>query len=82
LGRFYLKAPRPGLRHLYALFLFVIFVVFLELGFFFAKQFLDPLTLCGIEGDFEHCPIVLNVLSYDETLHRSPPPVGRAPHLS
>ena len=42
---------------------FVNFVVFLELGFFFEKQFLDPLSLCAIEGDFEHFPIVLDVLS-------------------
>jgi hypothetical protein len=47
-----------------ALFLFVIFVVLLlELGFFFEKQFLDPMSLCAIEGDFEHFPIVLDVLS-------------------
>jgi len=29
-------------------FLFVIFVVLLELSFFFEKQFLDPLSLCAI----------------------------------
>ena len=46
-----------------ALFLFVIFVVLLELGFFFEKQFLDPMSLCAIEGDLEHFPIVLDVLS-------------------
>jgi hypothetical protein len=47
----------------------VVFVVLLEFGFFFEKQFLDPLPLCAIEGDFEHFPIVFNVLPYDKTLH-------------
>ena len=59
-------------------FLFMIFVVLLELSFFFEKQFLDPLSLCAIEGDFQHFPIVLNVLPYDKTLHdllqRAQPP--------
>lgn len=50
----------------------MIFVVFLELDFFFEKQFLDPLSLCAIEGDFKHFLIVLDVLSQDETLHKSP----------
>ena len=61
------------------LFLFVIFVVFLELGFFFEKKFFKPPTLCKIGSDFEHCPKVRDVLSYDKTLHTSlrktePPP--------
>ena len=59
-------------------FLFVIFVVLFELSFFFEKQFIDPLSLCGVEGYFEHFPIVLNVLPYDKTLHdllqRAQPP--------
>ena len=65
-----------------ALFVFVIVVVFLELGFFFAKQFLEhcaPLKICG---DLEHCPVVLNVLLYDETLHERPPKSAAAPPLT
>ena len=51
------------------LFLFLIFFVFFELGLFFEKQFLDVPTLIGIGSDLEHCPIVLDVLPYDKTLH-------------
>jgi hypothetical protein len=47
----------------------VIVVVFPELGFFFAKQFLEHRAPLKISGDLEHCPVVLNVLLYDETLH-------------
>ncbi len=63
-----------------ALFLFVIFVVFLELGFLFEKQFLDLPTLFGIRGDLEHFAIVLNVLPYDKTFHE-PPPKGRTTYI-
>ena len=47
----------------------MIFFVFLEFCLFFAKQSLEhpaPLKICRV---FEHCPIVLNVLLYDKTLH-------------
>jgi hypothetical protein len=51
------------------LLLFVIFFVFLELRLFFAKQSLEHPAPLKIGPDFEHCPIVLNVLLYDKTLH-------------
>jgi len=46
----------------------VIFVVFLQLGFFVEKQLLDLPTLRRIASDFEQCPVVLNVLLYDMPL--------------
>jgi hypothetical protein len=51
----------------------VIVVVFLEIGFFLTKQFLEHRASLEIIGDLEHCPIVLNVLLYDKTLHKKPP---------
>ena len=51
------------------LFLFVIFLVFLEPSFFVEKQFLDHPAPPKIGRGFEHCPIMLNVLLYDKTLH-------------
>ena len=45
------------------LFLFVVFVVFLELSFLFEKQCLDQLALLGIGSVFEHRSVMLNVLS-------------------
>jgi hypothetical protein len=45
------------------LFLFVVFVVFLELSFLFEKQFLDQLALLGIGSVFKHRSVMLNVLS-------------------
>ena len=62
-----------------ASFLFVVFVVFLELGFLFEKQFLDLPMLFGIRGDLEHFPIVLNVLPYDKTFHD--PSQGRTTYI-
>jgi hypothetical protein len=53
----------------------VIFVVFLQLGFFVEKQLLDLPTLRKIASDFEQCPVVLNVLLYDKTLHYSHPKI-------
>ena len=44
------------------LFLRSIFFGFLELSFFFEKQFLDHAAFYGISDDFEHFPIVLNIL--------------------
>ncbi len=55
------------------LFLFVLVVVFLELGFFFVKQFLEHAAPLKIGRDLDQCPVVLNVLLYDETLHKKPP---------
>ena len=51
-----------------ALLLFAIFVVFLEFGFFVAKQFLNHLAARRISYDFEHCSIVFNILPYDKNL--------------
>jgi hypothetical protein len=51
----------------------VVVVVFFELGLFFEKQLLNHPTPCRICRDFEHCPIVLNVLPDDEMLQKTPP---------
>jgi hypothetical protein len=51
----------------------MIVVVFLELGFFFTKQFLEHRAPLKISRDLGHCAIVLNVLLYDKTLHKKPP---------
>ena len=61
------------------LFLFVLIVVFLELSFFFQKQFLDHTAPLKISGDLEQCPIVLNVLLNDKTLHKKPPKGATGP---
>jgi hypothetical protein len=53
--------------------LFVIFLVFLELGFFVEKQILDHPTLRRVCNDFEHCFVVFNVLPYDKKFHKRPP---------
>jgi len=53
------------------LFRFVIFVVLLELSFFVEKQFLEHPTPLQIGTDFDHFPIVLNVLLDDRPLHIS-----------
>jgi hypothetical protein len=58
--------PRLPLERLL---LFVIFFVFLELGFGVAEQFFEHLTLRGIGRDFEHFPIVLNILPRDKAFH-------------
>ena len=50
--------------------LFVSCFVFLELGYRVKKQFLKHLPLLGISGDFEHGPVVLNVLLIDKALHQ------------
>ena len=59
----------------------MIVVVFLELCFFVEKQFFEPPTLCWIGGDFEHSPIMLNVLSYDKTFHDPLSKAATAPTL-
>ena len=48
------------------LFLCSIFFGFLELSFFLEKQFFDNAAFYGIGDDFEHFPIVLNVLPPDK----------------
>ena len=53
------------------LFLLVVVPVFPELGFFFAKQFLEHRALLKIGRDIKQCPVVFNVLLNDETLHKS-----------
>jgi hypothetical protein len=50
------------------LFLFSVVVVFLELGFFFEKQFVDHPALLKIGRDLAQCPIVFNVLLYDKSV--------------
>jgi hypothetical protein len=50
------------------LFLFSVVVVFLALGFFFEKQFVDHPALLKIGRDLAQCPIVFNVLLYDKTV--------------
>ena len=71
-SRFENDSPKTG-----TLFLRLIFFGFLELSFFFEKQFLDHAAFYGISDDFEHFPIVLNVLPPDKAFHarlsRSPP---------
>jgi ABC-type transport system involved in multi-copper enzyme maturation permease subunit len=52
-----------------ALILFVIFVVFFQFIFFFEKQIVNQPALRRVSIDFEHCPIMLNVLSYDKSFH-------------
>jgi hypothetical protein len=47
----------------------VVFVVFLELRFFVAKQFLDLPPPRWIGGQLEHFSVVLDVLPNDKTLH-------------
>jgi len=49
----------------------VTIVVFFELGLFVKQQFLDLPTLRGVGSDFEQFQMMLNVLSYHETLHGS-----------
>jgi hypothetical protein len=51
----------------------VVFFVFFELSFFFAKQVLDYSALFGIGSAFEHCPVMVNVLTGDITFHKSSP---------
>ena len=51
--------------------LFVIFFVYLELCLFVAKQFLKHPAPLKIGRVFDHCPIVLNVLSSDKTFHNN-----------
>ena len=58
------------------LFLFVIFIIFLELSFFFEKQFLHHRTPLKIGSGLEHCSVVLNVFQYDKALQKSPPKKG------
>jgi hypothetical protein len=41
-------------------------VVFLELGFFLEKQFLEHPATLKIGRDLAQCPIVFNVLLYDK----------------
>jgi len=53
------------------LLLFAIFFVFLELCLFVAKQFLEHPAPLKIGRVFDHCPIVLNVLSSDKTFHNN-----------
>jgi hypothetical protein len=53
------------------LLLFVIFFVFLELRLFVAKQSLEHPAPLKIGRVFDHCPIVLNVLSSDKTFHNN-----------
>ena len=53
------------------LLLFVIFFVFLELCLFVAKQSLEHPAPLKIGRVFDHCPIVLNVLSSDKTFHNN-----------
>jgi len=64
------------------LFLFVLVVVFLELSFFFEKQFLEHPAPLKISCDLEQCPVVLNVLLYDETFHKKPPKAAAAHPLT
>jgi hypothetical protein len=54
-----------------ALLLFVLFLVFLEVGFFFAKQLLDYSALRRIGSGFEDFPVVRNVLLPDKAFHTS-----------
>ena len=61
------------------LLLFVIFFVFLELRLFVAKQFLEHPAPLKIGRVFDHCPIVLNVLSSDKTFHNNSARQPRAP---
>jgi hypothetical protein len=42
---------------------------FLELSFFLEKQFFDHAAFYGIGDDFEHFPIVLNVLPPGKVFH-------------
>jgi len=49
-----------------------VFVAFLELSFFFEKQLLECSAPRWIGCLFEHCPVMLNVLPNDETLHERP----------
>jgi hypothetical protein len=60
---------RPGRSGTALLFLFVIFFVFLQLGFFVDKQFLDLLTLRRVASDFDQIPYSVQCLLYDKTLH-------------
>ena len=62
------STERPPQRRREALFLFVIVVVFLDLGFFFEKQFVDLPTRRRSGSDFKHCRVVRNVLLYHKTL--------------
>ena len=59
----------PPQRSREALFLFVVVLVFLDLSFFFEKQFLDLPTLRRSGSDFKHCRIVRKLLLYHKTLH-------------
>jgi hypothetical protein len=67
---------RLGFKGQWALFLFVIFFVFLEFSFFVEKQFLDLSPLRRIASDLEQFPIVLDVLPNDKTLHHSLPKIA------
>jgi hypothetical protein len=55
-------------------FLFMIFLIFLELSLFVEKQSLNHPALRKVVRDFEHGAIVFNVLPYDIKLklHRGP----------
>ena len=50
-------------------FVVVIFFVFLELGFFCEKQFLDPPSRGRIGRDFQQFTIVRDVLPCDKAIH-------------
>jgi hypothetical protein len=41
------------------------------LSFFFAKQVLDYSALFGIGNAFEHCPVMVNVLTGDIAFHEN-----------
>jgi hypothetical protein len=60
------------------LFLFSVVVVFLELGFFFEKQFVDHPALLKIGRDLAQCPIVFNVSLYDKSVQERPRKVAAA----
>ena len=64
------------------LFLFVLVVVFLELSLFFEEQFLEHPAPLKISRDLKQCPVVLNVLHYDETFHKKPPKAAAALSLT
>ena len=49
--------PRIGI------YFFFLVVVFLELGFFFEKQFVDHPALLKIGRDLAQCPMVFNVFA-------------------
>jgi hypothetical protein len=54
-----------------AVFLFVIFFIFLELSLSIAEQFFQRLAMRRISSDFEHLSVMLDILSVDKTFHES-----------